>query len=245
MKILQQTALFIIILASISYGQKRDDNRRIFSEGFYINVGVARGPDFADFFNYTNGFYQSRFSNTSEKLDRFDKGVDFGLGYIVRLYPNFALDVGFSIYRLKSAGRINNNNVNPSAPELYIDHDLEYQVGLFSATVPVLLDFDPRQPLVPYAGIGISIFSMRLDDIRDDGLSAEIFRETNTSVGGHFETGLFIKATRRIWIDFKARWHSGSTSLRALEPAPPAPVASFKVRQDIAQITLGGIYYFR
>jgi len=245
MGIIKLTVIFVAALAGVSFGQGKSDYDSVHSEGFYFNIGVADGPDFADFFNYTNEFYQTRFQNTGEELDRFGKGVNVGLGYIVRLYPNFALDVGFSIYRLKSSGRIENLNTQ-SYPESYIDHELEYQVGLFSATIPVLLDFDPRQPAVPYVGIGISIFSMRLDDIRDDGSNpAEILRETNTSVGGHFETGLFVKISNRLWVDFKARWHSGSANLRALEPPPPADFGKYKLQQDISQITLGGIYYFR
>ncbi len=243
MRIAGCLVIFLIALPATSLAQRNDDYDRVHSEGFYINLGMTNGPDFADFFNQTNEFYQTRFLNTEEELDRFDKGVNIGLGYIVRLYPNFALDVGFSIYRLKSSGTIENRN--PTFPERYVRHELEYQVGIFSATVPVLLDFDPRQPVVPYAGIGVSIFSMRLDDYRSDGLNAEILRETNTAVGGHFETGLFIKISKRIWIDFKARWHSGSANLRTLEPPPLPDMARYKIKQDIAQLTLGGVYYFR
>lgn len=240
MKYVSLTMILLVFLSATSYGQRKSAYKRTHSEGFYLNMGVTNGPDFSEFFNYVNDFYQV---SPDQELDRFDKGFNLGLGYLVRLYPNFALDVGFSIYRLKSAGRFNNNN--SAVPESFVDHDLEYQVGLFSASIPVLLDFDPRQPIVPYAGIGISIFSMRLDDVRNDGLDAEILRETNTSVGGHFETGMFFKFNKRIWIDFKARWHSGSAHLRALEPPPPAALGSFKIEQDISQFTLGAVYFFR
>jgi opacity protein-like surface antigen len=244
MKILKLTAVLILLFTLSSSAQRGDGYRRMHSEGFYINLGVANGPDFADFFNYINEFYQDRFQNTNEELDRFDKGLDFGLGYIVRFYPNFALDVGFSIYRLESSGRINNQN--PSFPESYINHELEYQVAIFSATVPVFLDFDPRQPVVPYAGLGISIYSMRIDDYRDDGVNFPVaLRETNTSVGGHFQAGLFIKISKKLWIDFKARWHSGSANLRTAEPLPPEALGKFKIKHDMAQLTLGGVYYFR
>jgi len=240
MKSLVFATVLIAALAADSFGQRNRDYQRTHSEGFYINVGVANGPEFTEFFNFVNEYYQV---SEEQKLDRFDNGFDIGLGYLVRLYPNFALDVGFSIYRLKSSGRFDNNN--PAVAALYVDHDLDYQVGLFSASIPVLLDFDRRQPIVPYVGIGISIFSMRLDDIRDDGLNAEILRDTNTSVGGHFETGLFAKINRKIWIDFKARWHSGSSRLRVLEPPPPAALGKFKIEQDLSQFTLGAIYFFR
>ena len=241
---LRFAVLFALMLSITASAQRETEYRRVHSEGFYLNFGVANGPNFSDFFNYTNDFYQTRFQNPSESIDRFDNGFNIGLGYLVRLYPNFALDVGFSIYKLKSRGRINNQN--PGFPEAFVNHELEYQVGIFSATVPVLLDFDPRQPVVPYAGIGISIYSMRLDDFRNDGYNIpEALRETNTSVGGHFEAGTFIKITRRIWLDLKARWHSGSANLRALEPPPPSDYGSFKIKHDMAQIGLGGVYYFR
>jgi opacity protein-like surface antigen len=244
MKILSNTAVFIMAFAVISSAQRSEDYHRAHSEGFYLNLGVANGPDFADFFNYINDFYQTRFENTGEEIDRFGDGLNFGLGYMVRFHNNFALDVGFSIYRLKSSGRIDNRN--PAFPESYIIHDLDYQVGIFSASVPVLLDFDRRQPLVPYAGIGVSIYSMRLDSYREDGYSfPRLLRETNTSVGGHFETGLFVKISRKIWVDFKARWHSGSAKLRTAEPLPNETYGKFKIKHDMAQLTLGGVYYFR
>ena len=156
MKYLAFVTALIAALTANSFGQRNRDYQRTHSEGFYINMGVANGPEFSEFFNYVNDYYQV---SDDQKLGQFDNGFDVGLGYLVRLYPNFALDVGFSIYRLKSSGQFDNNNPAISVP--YVDHDLDYQVGLFSASVPVLLDFDRRQPIVPYVGIGISIFSMR------------------------------------------------------------------------------------
>lgn len=240
MKTLVFAAVLSAVMAVNSFGQRNRDYQRTHSEGFYINMGVANGPEFSEFFNYVNVHYQV---GDDQQLDGFDNGFDIGLGYLVRLYPNFALDVGFSIYRLKSSGRFDNNNPDVSVP--YVDHDLDYQVGLFSASVPVLLDFDRRQPIVPYVGIGISIFSMRLDDIRFDGSLYSSKRETNTSVGGHFETGMFFKLNKKLWIDFKARWHSGSAHLRTAEPRPPDIFGRFKVEQDLSQFTLGAVYFFR
>ena len=143
---LRIAVIFVMAISITASAQRESEYRRVHSEGFYLNFGVANGPDFSDFFNYTNDFYQTRFQNPSESIDRFDNGFNIGLGYLVRLYPNFALDVGFSIYKLKSRGRIDNQN--PGFPEAFVNHELEYQVGIFSATVPVLLDFDPRQPVV-------------------------------------------------------------------------------------------------
>ncbi len=243
----KSTALIFLFFCSAVPGQDRTENDGILTEGFYVNIGTTNGPDFANFFDSTNSYYKSVFLNNDEELKRFGSGVDFGLGYITRLYPNFALDVGFSIYRLKSSGRITNRDLPPRQLDVdYVDHDLEYQVGLFSATIPVLLEFAPRQPAVPYFGIGITIFSMRLDDIRDDGFNPPVLlRETNTSVGGHFEAGMFVKIKKRFWIDFKGRWHSGNAELRAAEPYYLAEYGKFKVVQDITQYTLGVIYYFR
>ncbi len=211
------------------------------TEGFYVHFGASNGPDYAEFFDYVNNHYGDMYLNTDEKIDRFKSGFTGGFGYLLRLYPNFMLDVGLSIYNLKSKGEIINRN--PGVPDLGIAHDLEYQVGIFSATIPVLLDFAPQQPVVPYAGIGISIFSMRLDDYRDDGRIQERYRETGTAVGGHFETGAFIKISKNIWLDFRGRWHSGSGNLRALEPI--GDLGKFKVNQDVSQFSAGIAYFFR
>ena len=83
MRILRASVLLVLIPFTITFGQEREDLSRVHSEGFYINLGAARGPYFSDFFNYLNDYYQARFQNTTESFDRFDKGFDFGLGYIV------------------------------------------------------------------------------------------------------------------------------------------------------------------
>ena len=211
------------------------------NEGFYANVGIVDGPDFSSFVDYVNDYYGDRYLNSTDRLDKFDKAATLSLGYLLRFYPGFALDVGFTIYNLETRGAI--TNYNPSYPESGIRHDLEYQVGVFSATIPVLLDFSPDQPLVPYAGIGFSIYAMRLDDIKDDGIIVTGSRDTGTSVGGQFEAGIYLKLSRKIWIDFKGSWRNGSGSLRAQEPS--IMFEKFTIDQDISQITLGGVYFFR
>ncbi len=234
--------LSFFFLVSSAAGQRETAGDRVFTEGFYGNIGVVNGPDFADFFDYINDRYGQRFNNTVDKIDHFGSAAIVGAGYLYRFYPNFALDVGFSIYRLKSSGRIINNNYPAESPP-YLQHELEYQVGIFSATIPVLLDFSSKQPVVPYVGIGISVFAMRLDDYVHNGIIQDAYRDTGSSIGGHFEAGTLVRVTPKIWINLKGRWYKGSGHLRAFDL--PRFLGKFKIEHDISQLTAGVIYYFR
>jgi hypothetical protein len=231
------------LAASIGHGQEKQGSHRDrgLDEGVYLRVGAATGPDFEDFFNYVNETYGEAFLNTSDRIDKFGSAAVVSAGYMYRFHPYFALDVGFSIYQLKSRGEI--RNLNPARQETSLQHDLEYQVGVFSFTVPVLLEFSRRQPVVPFVGVGVSIFAMRLDDYRDDGLFQDIYRDTDTAVGGHFEAGAYIKPFRSIWFDLRGRWHKGSGHLRAVEPG--GFLSEFKIDQDFSIISAGVVYFFR
>lgn len=232
--------LTIFLFAGIGSAQERSGPRPL-TEGFYANIGVVNGPEFASFVNYVNDYYGERFLNSTDRLDKMGNAATVNLGYLLRLYPSFALDVGFTIYNLETKGEIFNNN--PAYPEFGVRHDLEYQVGIFSVTVPVLFDFSPKQPIVPYVGIGVSIYAMRLDDIKDDGTFVTGSRDTGTAVGGHFESGLYVKITRKIWIDLKGKWYNGSGSLRAQEP--DIFFDKFTIDQDLSHFSAGVVYYFR
>jgi len=234
-------SLIFLLIANFAAAGERDRGERPLTEGFYLNIGMVQGPDFSSFFNYVNDTYSQQYLNDTERFKKFDKSAALGLGYLLRLYPSFALDIGFSVYSLKRKGQI--TNLNPSFPEAGIRHDLEYQVGIFSATIPVLLDFSPKQPIVPYAGIGFSIFAMRLDDIKDDGFIVTGYSDNGTSVGGQFEAGMYVKVTKKIWIDFKGKWNTGTGYIRAQEPQDQYD--KFKIEQDISQISVGGVYFFR
>lgn len=240
MKRIVAFSVFFFLAASAA-AQHRPAEGRILTEGFYGSIGMVNGPDFADFFDYINDTYSVRFINTVDKIDKFGNAVSVSAGYLYRFYPNFALDVGFSIYQLKSSGEI--VNYNPAETQPYLQHELEYQVGIFSATIPVLLDFSVRQPVIPYVGIGISIFAMRLDDFVSDGIIQAGYRDTGSSVGGHFEAGTFVRLTGKIWINLKGRWHKGSGYLRAFEPLDR--LSRFKIEHDISQLSAGVVYYFR
>jgi len=233
--------LLAIIFFTPAYSQNRDKPSSVRTEGFYFNVGVVNGPSFAEFFDYVNETYAL---NSEKKMSNFSNTVAFGGGYFLRLYPNFALDVGISIYRQESNALI--ESFEAGIP-ISIRHDIEYQVGVFTASVPVLLEFDPRQPVVPYAGIGISIYAMRLDDYRVDYVNfwEQFQRDTNTSVGGQFEVGALIKISKKFWIDGRAAWQSGSGRLKTLEPDPPFVLDKYKVEQDVSQFSIGVLYFFR
>lgn len=232
--------LFLFVASAAS--QEESTRKRVFTEGIYGNIGVVNGPAFADFFDFINDTYSVQFNNTVDKIDEFGSAVAVSGGYLYRFYPNFALDVGFSTYQLKSSGKIINNNYPVQGPP-YLQHELEYQVGIFSATIPVLLDFSVRQPAIPYVGIGISFFAMRLDDFVNDGIRLDAYRDTGTSVSGHFEAGTLIRLTPKIWIDLKGRWYTGSGYLRAFDP--PYRLKRFKIEHDISHLSAGVVYYFR
>jgi len=235
------TILLVLLPATVLHAQGRGGAGHYRSDGFYVMLGAAHGPSFSSFFNYINNLYQVQ---PKEQLKDFGSNVAFQLGYISRFHRNFGIDVGISVYGLKSKGTFTNNdsliNVNR------ISHDLQYQVGIFTATVPLIFEFMPRQKIIPYVGIGISIFAERLDDFRDAALNSGILvsdaiRDTRTSVGGHFEAGVGYKINQRIWLDLRGRWHGGSGHLSTLENN----LSDFAINQSVSQYMLGVDYFFR
>jgi len=245
------TIILSIALALPAIAQERRHNRPRPDEppqewrrnGFYISLGYAMNPNFSDFFGYINSAYDSSFNNTGDALEEFGSNICINFGYVSRFHRNFAIDAGIGVYSLKSRGTIINNN--SSIPVVGVTHDLEYQVGVFSATLPILFDFSPRQPVVPYIGLGLSIFSIRLDDARDDGIVIEYLRDTKVMVGGHFEVGVDIRVTNKLWIDARGRWHDGSGKISTLESIPGRANRDFTAKQNVSQYSVGVIYYFR
>jgi len=235
--------ILILFLAQASipaaHAQREERRERHRSDGFYISLGTAVGPTFNDFFDYINDRYQP-----SKPVGEFGSNIDFSVGYISRFHRNFALDAGFSLYGLKRKGEFINQN--SALPESSISHELEYQAAIFTGTLPIYLEFSSAQPVVPYVGMGVSIFSMRLDDFRDatypgQGILSEATRDTRTAVGAHFEAGLAVKLNRRFWIDLRGRWHTGQGHLATLENE----FRDFSIRQYVSQYTLGVDYFFR
>jgi opacity protein-like surface antigen len=233
--------LGLILNAALPVNAQKSHGARGRANGAYLIIGGAIGPTFSDFFSYINSTYQMRFQNNGESIRNFGSNVSLSLGYISRFHRNFALDVGFSIYGLHSKGRISNRDGNPDSLGFFVRHELDYQVGIFTATLPIIFEFSPRQPVVPYVGIGVSVFAMRLDDFRDDGIFSEAFRDTRTSVGGHFEAGVAFKISQRIWLDARARWHDGTGHLSTLEEN----FRDFGVKQSVSQYGVGVDYFFR
>jgi hypothetical protein len=78
---------------------------------------------------------------------------------------------------------------------------------------------------------------MRLDDFRN----GDVRRDTRTAVGAHFEAGVGIKITPRLWLDARGRWHNGSGHLATLEDG----LRDFSIKQNISQYSLGIDYFFR
>src|SRR5512147_940996 len=93
--------LLVLLLAVPVFAQRKKSVSR--NDGFYVMLGVAQGPSFSSFFNYLRERYQAV---DGSELKNFGKNVDFQLGYISRFKKNFAIDLGFSIYTLRSKGRV-------------------------------------------------------------------------------------------------------------------------------------------
>ena len=238
--------LLVFGLASSVHAQGRGGAGHYRSDGFYVLLGAAHGPSFSSFFNYINNLYQVQ---PHERLKDFSSNVAIELGYISRFHRNFAIDIGISVYGLKSKGTFTNNNNDSLIAANRISHDLQYQVGIFTATIPLIFEFMPRQKIIPYVGIGVSIFAERLDDFRDYAtnsgtLISEAFRDTRTSVGSHFEAGVGYKINQRIWLDLRGRWHGGSGHLSTLE-ANSNGLIDFAINQSVSQYMLGVDYFFR
>ena len=111
-----------VLICSSVYAQNTDESATVRTEGFYFNGGVVDGPNFSEFFDYINDTY-GRYS--TDRIDDFGKSVGFGGGYFLRLYPNFALDIGITVYRVESKAIIQSTESSQ-----YLRHDTEYQVGL-------------------------------------------------------------------------------------------------------------------
>jgi opacity protein-like surface antigen len=234
--------LILIILfglAAPSQAQNRQQHSRPHpGDGFYILLGDTRGPSFSNFFDYLINTY-----HPPKPLKEFKNNVSFNIGYISRFHRNFAIDIGFSIYALHSKGDF--PNPNSTDPNDRFRHELDYQAAIFTGTLPILFEFSPTQPVIPYVGIGLSIYSMRLDHFRDSysGGAIQSFaqRDTRTAVGGHFEVGIDVKITGRIWLDLRGRWHDGTGHLSTLEDN----FHDFSIKQNISQLSAGIDYFFR
>jgi opacity protein-like surface antigen len=222
----------VTIMAAPAMAQNRHsgggDGGRYRSEGFYFLLGGTIGPTFSDFFGYINQTYRSA------NMKKFGSNVSFNLGYISRFRRNFAVDAGFSIYSLSSKKAFaDTGNYSP----IRINRELDYQAAVFTATLPLYFEFSPTQPVVPYVGVGISIFSMRLDDFYNN----DALRDSRVAVGGHFEAGVSFKLTPNIWLDARGRWHGGNGHLKTFENN----FQDFSIKQNIAQYGIGVDYFFR
>lgn len=227
--------LLVLLMAGPVLAQGHGRGKRFGSEGIYFVIGGTLGPTFSNFFDYVNSKY-----DPVKRLGNFGSNVSFAFGYISRFHRNFGVDAGVSFYGLKSAGIF--TDPNSVIPEMKLNRRIEYNTAVFTATLPVYLEFGPRQPVVPYVGVGISIFSMTFDDYFGD----YALRDTRTAVGGHFEAGMGIKLTPRMWLDLRGRWHSGNGHLSTVNDISPGlSFKDFTIKQNISQYAIGVDYFFR
>jgi opacity protein-like surface antigen len=222
--------LMIAMIATPALAQHRrnDNGGRYYSDGCYFLLGGTVGPTFSNFFNHLNNTYPT------SKMKNFGSNVSFSIGYISRFHRNFAIDAGFTIYSLKSKGVFSDTGGFSS---VRINREIDYQTAIFTGTLPIYFEFSPTQPVVPYVGVGLSIYSMRLDDY----FNSDALRDSRTAVGGHFEAGLGIKLTPTIWLDLRGRWHGGSGHFQTFENN----FKDFTIKQNVSQYSLGVDYFFR
>ena len=65
------------------------------------------------------------------------------------------------------------------------------------------------------------------------------------AVGGHLLAGVDIRIASKFWIDVRGRWHDGTGKVTTLESDINRADREFKMQQDVAQYSVGVIYYFR
>ncbi len=222
--------LLVTMLSIPAEAQQGRDRGNTRSDAVYLQVGGSFGPKFSDFTGYVNSHYQP-----VKSLKNFGGNASLAFGYISRFHRNFGIDAGVSFYGLNSSGIF--TDPNSAIPEARLSRRIEYKAALFTGTLPVYFEFSPAQKIVPYLGVGLSIFSMTLDDYFEGFIS----HDTRTAVGGHFQAGLGYKITPKLWMDLRGRWHGGNGHLATLEDN----FRDFKVNQSVSQYSLGVDYFFR
>jgi opacity protein-like surface antigen len=231
----------LLVLAPAAIARDSQDSPRHFkhTSGYYLLIGGTSRPSFSSFFDYVNNVYQPL-----QKHKGFGGNISLSLGYISRFQRHFALDLGFTLYDLRTVAKFQNQN--NTITESTIREELHYQAAVITGTIPYYFEYSQGQTIIPYAGIGFSVFSMRLDHYRDsysDGttLFSDNMQDTRMAVGGHLEAGFNIKLSRQIMLDFRGRWHSGLGHLSTLEDG----FKDFSIKQDVSQISVGINYFLR
>ena len=224
------TIILLVIMITVPAVAQRRESGHMGSSGVYLQVGGSLGPTFSDFTGYVNSHYQP-----VKSLKDFGGNASLAFGYISRFYRNFGIDAGVSFYGLNSSGIF--TDPNSAIPEARLSRRIEYKVALFTGTLPVYFEFSPAQKFVPYLGVGLSIFSMTLDDYFEGFIS----HDTRTAVGGHFQAGVGYKLAPKLWLDLRGRWHSGNGHLSTLEDN----FHDFSIKQNVSQYSLGVDYFFR
>ncbi len=222
--------LLVTVMSIPALAQRRRDIGNARSDAVYLQVGGSFGPTFSDFTGYVNSRYQP-----VKSLKNFGGNASLAFGYTSRFYRNFGFDAGVSFYGLNSSAIF--TDPNSVIPEARLSRRLEYKVALFTGTLPFYFDFSPGQKFVPYLGVGLSIFSMTLDDYFQGFIS----HDTRTAVGGHFQAGVGYKITSKLWLDLRGRWHGGNGHLATLEDN----FRDFNIKQSVSQYSLGVDYFFR
>jgi hypothetical protein len=199
---------------------------------FFVQLGYAWGPSFSKYFDWANNFYRDNFYST-EHIKDFSGGLDFGLGIRNRFSRFFAVEFDFAVHSVTRRQTFLNNN-----PDIAISahqQNLDLNVAKFTASLPILLDFSDRQPVVPFVAAGISLFSLRLDHS-----IVYIVRHTKVALAVNFSAGIEKKIQGKIWADIRGDWTLGTTKMPVSQII--GTPGSFDLSLNTAQLHVGILY---
>jgi len=188
---------------------------------FYVLAGWTGGPHFTKFVEWANTYYETTFL-TDDRIDDFGGGLSFCAGLSHRFARHLALDFDFALHSVSTSKLYINHN--PAIPISDQAQELDMNVAEFSASLPVIFQFSPNQPLVPFLAIGISAFSIRLDHAIDYNI-----RHTKVALAAGFSAGTQIRLDNRLSLNARGRWTAGKTTM---------PVSAIYGQPDRFQLNL-------
>ena len=159
----------------------------------------------------------------------------------IRFSRHFAGEFDFLTYTLKTKQTfIGTGQFSDTA----VTHSLDLNVTIFSASILILLDFQDKQPIIPFVGTGISVFPMRLNHS-----IAYTVSHTKTALAANFTTGLEIRITPKLSGSLRGDWTFGTTDMPVSQLEDPQTLqlspASFEMDLSTMQIQAGLMYGFQ
>ncbi|MCD6162007.1 MAG: hypothetical protein J7K40_06305 [candidate division Zixibacteria bacterium] len=233
--ILLAGALLIIFAESAwpQFGGRYSQPEYFYKNSFFILLGYSSGPHFEKFVNWANEYYYDTI-NSTDSIGDFKGSFDFSAGLRIRFSHHFAGEFDFLTYTLKTKQAFVGTG---QFSDTVVNHNLDLNVAIFSASILVLLDFQNKQPIIPFAGTGISVFPMRLDHSIDYSI-----RHVQTALAANFTAGIDIRISQELSGSIRGDWTFGTTNM------PVSPIygepESFKMDLSTTQIQAGIMYGF-